>query len=155
MARNLSREVGTLAENILKTLFTGSDSELYHAYGDRFYIRLGGIPLDEARAKIWSLKEGLENITYRVNALRFSTDQRTSDEMLVHEKIKVRLGINCYPAIKLYELMQRPSAQPDPIGTISATIRMEFDEILKLKHEASIWAPQEWTRRELAREEVS
>ena len=155
MARNLSREVGSLAKNILKTLFISSDSELYHAYGDRFYIRLGGIPLDEARAKIWSLKEGLENFTYRVNALRFSTDQRTSDEMLVHEKIKVRLGINCYPAIKLYELMQRPSAQPDPIGTIAAAIRMEFDEILKLKHEASIWAPQEWTRRELAREEVS
>ncbi len=54
--------------------------------GGRFYVRLGGVPLNEARAEVWLLKDELEK-EYTVDALRFSTDQRIPNEMLVKESV--------------------------------------------------------------------
>jgi DNA-binding transcriptional MerR regulator/GGDEF domain-containing protein len=146
MAHNLSREVGRRAKNILKTLFTSSDSKLYHAYGDRFYIRLGGIPLDEARAKVWALKKELDGV-YKIDALRFSTDQPTPLEMRVQDEITVRIGISCYPAIKAYELMQRLVNKLDPPdlqAAVASGIRKEFDDLLKLGSGVWSWDPFKW-----------
>ena len=103
MARNLSRKVGLRIEVNMRTLFTTSDLKVYHAYGDRFYIRLGGIPLEEAKSKVWSLKDALELKPYQVNALHFTTEQRTPSEMVIQEAVSVRIGVNSYPYLKLLE----------------------------------------------------
>src|SRR5206468_11005323 len=76
MTRNLIREVAIRARIKLKTLFSSSDFLLCHAYEDRFYVLMGGIPLDEARAKAWALKRELDGV-YKIDALRFSTEQPT------------------------------------------------------------------------------
>jgi hypothetical protein len=146
MTRNLSRELAIRARNKLKTLFSSSDFLLCHAYEDRFYVFLGGIPLDEARSKVWTLKKELDGV-YKIDALRFSIEQPTPLEMLVRDEITIRIGINCYPAIKLYELMQRPGNKfdpPDIQAAIAAGIRNNFDELLKLGAGVWSWDPVEW-----------
>lgn len=143
LARNLSREVGIRARNKLATLFMIRDVKLYHAYGDRFYVYLGGIPLEEVRTKMLSLKDELDG-TYKVNALRFSTDQRTPEEMLVQENITVRTGASCYPAIKAFELMQRPSSRSYPVEAVVNFIRIEFDKILRLGPGCWCWDLEKW-----------
>ena len=113
MTRNLSRAVAMRARNKLKTLFTSSDLLLCRAYGDRFYVCLGGIPLDEAQAKVWELKKELDGI-YKIDALRFSTEEPTPNERRVQDEIRIRVGISCYPAIKAYEFMRRIVNKLDP-----------------------------------------
>jgi GAF domain-containing protein len=155
MTRNLSRVVAIRAGNKLKTLFTSSDLQLCHTYGDRFYVLLGGIPLDEARAKVWALKDRLDG-TYMIDALRFSTEQPTPVEMRVQDEITVRIGISCYPAIKVYELMQRLVNKldlPDLQAAVASGIRREFDDLLKLGPGVWSWDPVEWRWIELPRPE--
>jgi DNA-binding transcriptional MerR regulator len=151
MTRNLSREVGRrIEEKLLNSFPNRFDCKLYQAYDDRYYILLPGIPLEEACSKSWGFKDALDG-TYQIDALRFSTDQRTPWEMLVQENITVRLGVVCYPSIKLYELMQRPQAAPHPPEFITATIRMDLDNILKMVQgeERAIcsWDPENWAYR--------
>jgi DNA-binding transcriptional MerR regulator/GGDEF domain-containing protein len=146
MARNLSREVAIRARNKLKTLFSSSDFLLCHAYEDRFYVFLGGIPLDEARTKAWALKKELDCV-YKIDALRFSAEQPTPLEMLVRAEITVRMGINCYPAIKAYELMQRLVYKLDPPNlqaAVVSAIRNDFDDLLKLGPGVWSWDPVQW-----------
>jgi hypothetical protein len=146
MTRNLSRDVAIRAIIKLKTLFTSSDFLLCHAYEDRFYVFLGGIPLDEARAKVWALKKELDG-EYKINALRFSAEQPTPLEMLVRAEITVRMGINCYPAIKSYELMQRLVYKLDPPDlqvAVASQIRNDFDDLLKLGPGVWSWDPVQW-----------
>lgn len=153
MTRNLSREVAIRARNKLKTLFISSDLQLYHAYGDRFYVFLGGIPLDEAQAKVWALKKELDGV-YKIDALRFSTERPTPVGMRVQDEITVRMGISCYPAIKSYELMHRPAAQPDPVTFVATTIRIELDLVLKEGPGVHTWDPSQWRWNELTRNEA-
>jgi DNA-binding transcriptional MerR regulator len=151
MTRNLSRAVVMRARNMLKTLFISSDLQLYHAYGDRFYVFLGGIPLDEAKLKVWALKKRLED-EYKIDALRFSTESPTPVEMRVQVEITVRFGIICYPAIKAYELMQRLVNKLDPTdlqAAVASQIRNEFDNVLKLGLGVRNWDPDEWRWTEL------
>jgi DNA-binding transcriptional MerR regulator len=144
MTRNLSREVGIRAKNILPTLFTNTNEwKLYQAYSDRYYILLKGIPLEEARIKIWSLKDDLDG-TYSVDALHFSTDQPTPSEMLVREEITVRMGIACYPYLKLFELMRRPHTRPYPSESVTAIVRTDFDQLLKQGPGVYSWDPAAW-----------
>jgi DNA-binding transcriptional MerR regulator len=146
MTRNLSREVAFRARNKLKTLFTSSDLQLCHAYGDRFYAFLGDIPLDEARAKVWALKKELDG-AYEIDALRFSTERLTPVGMRIQAEITVRIGISCYPAIKAYELMQRLVNELDPSdlqAAVASGIRNEFDDLLKLGPDVWSWDPVEW-----------
>jgi DNA-binding transcriptional MerR regulator len=152
MTRNLSREFGRRIEVNLKTLFTTSDLKLYHAYVDRFYIRLGGIPLEEAKSKIWSLKDALELKPYLVNALRFTTEQRTPSEMLIQETVSVRIGVNSYPYLKLLELMQRPDNQPYSTSSVTALILNDFSGLLRKGPGVHHWNPLEWQWTELFRE---
>ncbi len=152
MTRNLSREVAIRARNKLKTLFSSSDFLLCHAYGDRFYVFLGGIPLDEARDKVWAFKKELEGV-YKIDALRFSTEQPTPIGMRVQDEITVRIGISCYPAIKSYELMHRLENKLDPPDFQAAVawgIRKEFDDLLKLGQGVWSWDPVEWRWIELS-----
>ncbi len=154
MTRNLSREVGfSIKEKILSAFPGRLDCKLYQAYNDRYYILLPGIPLDEVCAKSWSFKEALDG-TYQVDALRFSTDQRTPSEMLLQEKITIRLGIASYPSIKLYELMHRHYAKLHPAEAVTATIRMDFDHALKLaltEGDVISWNPVKWAYAALER----
>ncbi len=155
MTRNLSREVAIRARTKLKTLFSSSDFLLCHAYGDRFYVFLGGIPLDEARAKVWALKKELDGV-YKIDALRFSTERPTPVGMRVQDEITVRMGINCYPAIKANELMQRLENkldQSDLQAAVASGIRKEFDDLLKSGAGVWSWDPVEWTWIELPRPE--
>lgn len=153
MTRNLSREVGRRIEANLRTLFTTRDLKLYHAYGDRFYIRLGGIPLEEAKSKVWSLKDALELKPYLVNALRFTTEQRTPSEMLVQETINVRMAVCSYPYLKLLELMQRPENQPYSTASVAAIILVDFSDLLRKGPGVYHWNPDEWRWNELLRHE--
>jgi hypothetical protein len=152
MTRNLSREVGLRIEVNLKTLFTTSDLKLYHAYSDRFYIRLGSIPLEEAKSKVWSLKDALELKPYQVNALRFTTEQRTPSEMLIQEAVNVRIGVSSYPYLKLLELMQRPDNQPYSTASVAALILKDFSGVLRKGPGVYYWNPIEWNWTELIRD---
>ncbi len=154
MTRNLSREVGRRIEANLRTLFTftTSDLKLYHAYGDRFYIRLGGIPLKEAMSKIWSLKDALELKPYQVNALRFTTEQRTPSEMLIQEDISVRIGVSSYPYLKLLELMQRPDNQPYSTASVAALLLWDIGVLLRKGQGVYHWNPIEWNWTEMFRD---
>lgn len=130
MRRNLSREVGRRARNALATLFTNtSEWRLYQAYDDRYYVLLEGIPIEEARSKAGTLKEALDG-SYSIDALRFTTDQSTPQEMRVEESITVRVGASCYPSLKLYELMHRDENRAHPTESVTAIIRKDFDGIL-------------------------
>ncbi len=152
MTRNLSRVVAIRARNKLKTLFTSSDFLLCHAYGDRFYVLLGGIPLEEARDKVWELKKELDGI-YKIDALRFSTEQPTPVGMRVQDEITVRIGISCYPAIKSYELMQRLVNKLDPSdlqAAVASRIRRDLDDLLKLGPGVWSWDPVVWRWIELS-----
>ncbi len=152
MTRNLSRTVAMRARNKLKTLFTSNDLLLCHAYGDRFYVFLGGIPLDEAQAKVWALKEELDG-KYKIDALRFSTEEPTPNERRVQDEITVRIGISCYPAIKAYEFMRRIVNKLDPPdlqAAVASSIRKEFDDLLKLGPGVFSWDPIEWGWKELS-----
>ena len=153
MTRNLSREVGRRIEEKIPTSFPNRfNCKLYQAYGDRYYILLPGIPLEEVCAKSWGFKEALDG-TYQIDALRFTTDRPTPGEMLVQEDITVRLGLVCYPSIKLYELMRRPQAASHPSEIITARIRMDLDHVLKVAQEEKnaiySWDPEQWEYREI------
>jgi DNA-binding transcriptional MerR regulator len=152
MTRNLSRQVGRRIEANLRTLFTTRDPKLYHAYGDRFYIRLSGIPLEEAISKVWSLKDALELKPYHVNALRFTTEQRTPLEMLIQETINVRMAVCSYPYLKLLELMQRPDNQPYSTASVAALFLRDFGDLLKIGPGVYHWSPSEWQWIELDRD---
>jgi GGDEF domain-containing protein len=151
MARNLSREVGRRIEANLRPLFTTSYLKLYHAYGDRFYIRLGSIPLEEAKSKVWSLKDALELKPYQVNALRFTIEQRTPSEMLIQETISVRIGVSSYPYLKLLELMLRQANQPYSTASVVALILNDFSGLLRKGPGVNIWGPIDWQYIELQR----
>lgn len=152
MTRNLSREVGRRIEANLRTLFTTRDLKLYHAYGDRFYIRLGGIPLEEAMSKVWSLKDALELKPYHVNALRFTTEQRTPLEMLIQEYISVRMGVSSYPYLKLLELLLRQDYQPYSTASVAALFLNDFGDLLKRGPGVYHWSPSEWKWTEMFRD---
>jgi DNA-binding transcriptional MerR regulator len=145
MRRNLSREVGRRARNALATLFTNtSEWRLYQAYDDRYYVLLEGIPLEEARTKAVLLKEALDG-SYTIDALRFTTDQSTPPEMRVEESITVRVGSPCYPAIKLYELMQRDENKLHPTESVTAIIRKDFDGLLGSGEDVATWHLDIWS----------
>jgi DNA-binding transcriptional MerR regulator len=155
MARNLSREVGRSIEAYLRPLFTTSYFKyfkLYHAYGDRFYIRLGSIPLEEAKNKVWSLKDDLELKPYQVNALRFTTEQRTPSEMLIQEDISVRIGVSSYPYLKLLELMLLQDNQPYPAASVATLILNDFSGLLRKGPGVNVWDPFDWQYVVLQRE---
>jgi len=146
MTRNLRREVGRRIEEKIPTSFPNRfNCKLYQAYGDRYYILLPRIPLEEVHTKSWGFKDALDG-TYQINALRFTTDQRTPSEMLVQENITVRLGVACYPCIKLYELMLRPHTRSHPTESVTVAIRMDLDHIMKLvqeeKNSICYWDPK-------------
>jgi DNA-binding transcriptional MerR regulator len=153
MARNLSREVGLRIEVNLKTLFTTPDLKLYHAYGDRFYIRLGSIPLEEAMDKVRSLKDALERKSYQVDALRFTPELPTPSEMLIQEdSISVRIGISSYSYLKLLELMQRTEYLPYPPASVAARVLSDFDDLLGQGPGVYHWGPSKWWFTELFRD---
>lgn len=143
MGRNLTREVGLRIEANLRILFTTPDSKLYQAFGDHFYIRLGGIPLEEAKSKVWSLKDALELTPYQVNPLRFTTEQPTPSEMLIQETVTVRIGVCSYPYLKLLELLQRSENQPYPIASVVAILLKDFGYVLRKGPGVHYWSPPE------------
>ena len=153
LAKNLSRELARRIQDKLNISIPNSNFKLYHAYGDRFFVRLDGIPLKVAQDKSWEFKDELDSI-YKVNALRSSTERRPSDETLVEVSITTRLGISCYPFLKLYELMHRPAVQPDPVTIVATKIRMELDQVLKEGPGVHIWDASKWGWTELTRNEA-
>jgi DNA-binding transcriptional MerR regulator len=153
LAKNLSMEVGRLIQDKLKISFPNSNFKLYHAYGDRFFVRLEGIPLKEAQERSRAFKKELDSM-YKVNALRSSNERRPYDEMLVEVSITTRLGISCYPFVKLYELMHRPSAQFDPVTFVATTIRIELDRVLKEGPGVHTWDTSKWGWAELTQKEL-
>ncbi len=135
MSKNLSRLVGLRIQRQLPALFSNSeDCRMYHAYGDRYYVLLNGIPLEQARAKAALLKDALDD-TYQVDALRFSIEQPTqSNNLLVQaENITSRLGVSSYPYQKLEEILQRyPTATTVASATAVIMGNSGLDGMLKL-----------------------
>jgi DNA-binding transcriptional MerR regulator len=145
MRRNLSREVGRRARNALATLFTNtSEWRLYQSYDDRYAVLLEGIPLEEVRSKATTLKEALDG-SYSIDALRFTTEQSTPSALCVNENITVRVAVLCYPAVKLYELMQRDENRQHPPESVTAILRKDFDGLLSGGEETASWHPYSWS----------
>ncbi len=131
MTRNLSRVVGLRILRQLRVLFTNPENcKLYHAYADRFYLLLKGVPLEQARAKAWLFRKVL-NGSYSVDALRSSSEQPPVPEnMIVTPEITVRLGVAAYLYKKLEELLQRyPAATA--VASSTALICRDLDAVLR------------------------
>jgi hypothetical protein len=151
MSKNLSRLVGLRIQRQLPALFSNfEDCRMYHAYGDRYYVLLNGISLDQARAKAVLLKDTLDD-TYQVDALRFSIEQPTqSESMLVSaDDITVRLGVSSYPYQKLEELLQRYPDETAIASTIALIMSGGLDLLLKLGQDEGgdvifSWDPEIW-----------
>jgi GGDEF domain-containing protein len=135
VARNLSRSVGQRIQRQVAALFTNStDCTLYHAYADRYYLRLNKISLEEARVKANRLKQELDG-SYQVDAVRFTLERPTPEENLIKSpKVTVRLGVNSYTYAKLQQVLERYLERyptiPAPSST-AALIMQSLDEVLR------------------------
>ncbi len=131
VARNLSRSVGQRIQRQVAALFTNpTDCKLYHAYADRYYLRLNKISLEDARAKARLLKQALDG-SYQVDAVRFTLEQPTPEENLIKSPgVTVRLGVNSYTHAKLQEVLGRDPTI-SPLSSTTALIMQSLDEVLR------------------------
>ncbi|MGH2496420.1 MAG: MerR family transcriptional regulator [Ktedonobacteraceae bacterium] len=130
VARNLSREVGLRIRGQLRLLSNPEYQKLYHVNADSFYMKLVGMPLDEARNLAQTLYTLLGG-DYRIDARRVIMGRPMSrEDMLELPGVSVRLGVSSYQYSKLKEILQKhPTAAP--VVEARDQILSNLDESLK------------------------
>ncbi len=102
---NLSRAVGDRIQSQIAARFSKfGDSQLYHAYADRFYLILKNRTLEQARESARILQRVLQE-KYYVAVLPFSVEQQT--EKVEINNVTVRLGVTSYKHDKLRRILAR------------------------------------------------
>ncbi|SRR5713101_347553 len=149
VARNLSRSVGQRIQRQVAALFTNpADCKLYHAYADRYYLRLNKISLKDARAKARLLKQALDG-SYQIDAVRFTFEQPTPDDNLIKSpEVTVRLGVGSYTYAKLQKVLERYSAAT-ALSSTTVLIIEALDMMLKAGQDQGgnnimSWDYREW-----------
>ena len=109
-ARNLSREVGMKLQGQLRVQSDPEFRKVYHVGADRYYVKLPGMSLNDARNLAEQLLQLLSG-NYRV-VVRRAMDGRPvlPDELLLLENVTVRLGVQNYKFLKLKEVLSRYKA---------------------------------------------
>ncbi len=127
LARNLSLEMGQRVRRHLLPIFRRSEAwQLYHIYGDRFYLMLQGVAMERARVEAEKLREGLKG-SYKVEAKRTTTDAVPLPDSLVEvQNVTVRLAVTSYPHDKLYDMLQQMK-----LKDVTANILRSLDAGLK------------------------
>jgi DNA-binding transcriptional MerR regulator/GGDEF domain-containing protein len=106
-ARNLSREVGMKLQEQLRVQSNPEFRKVYHVGADRYYVKLPGMSLDDARNLAVQLLQILRG-NYRVDVRRPMVGRPVlSDELLVLQNVTVRLGASNYKHLKLKEVLSR------------------------------------------------
>lgn len=131
MTRNLSREVGLRIQGHFRALIRKTDTcRLYHAYADRFYLMMKGVPLEQARGDAERLRNLLK-ASYKLDAQRVFIEQPTlPGGKLTLSDVTVRLVVTSYKYTKLTEILQRyPDASA--VAQVRAKITGTLDDVLK------------------------
>jgi len=106
-ARNLSREVGLKLQGRLRLQSNPEFRKVYHVGSDRYYLKLPGMPLHDARNLAEQLRQLLGG-DYRVDVRRpMAGRPALLDELLVLQNMTVRLGVSDYKYLKLKEVLGR------------------------------------------------
>ncbi len=106
-ARNLSREVGMKLQGRLSVQSNPEFRKVYHVGADRYYVKLPGMSLDDARNLAEHLRQLLRG-NYRVDVRRPMAGRPVLfDELLVLENVTVRLGVSNYKYKKLKDVLGR------------------------------------------------
>lgn len=106
-ARNLSRAVGLKLQGQLRLQSNPEFRKVYHVGADRFYLKLPGMSLDEARNLAIQLLQLLCR-NYRVDVRRPMIGRPVlADELLLLQNVTVRLGVSNYKYLKLKEVLGR------------------------------------------------
>src|SRR5207245_6112332 len=106
-ARNLSREVGVKMQGQLAVQSNPEFRKMYHVGADRYYLKLPGMSLDDARNLAEQLRQLLRG-NYRVDVRRpMSGRPALPDELLVLQNVTVRLGASNYKYPKFKEVLSR------------------------------------------------
>jgi DNA-binding transcriptional MerR regulator/GGDEF domain-containing protein len=96
-AKNGILAVGRRIKDQMNILFSHPRSvTLYRAYGDRFYLLLRGVPLEQAREYSEQLKTALNAKSYRIDLTRFSLEQPTLPDFMRDFELTTRLGVTGY-----------------------------------------------------------
>jgi len=102
---NLSKALGDRIREEIKLLSDENDYRIYHAYSDRFYIRLENMSLQRARETADKLQRALTG-NYLVPLVPLSIGRPKVKAELI-ENVKVRLGVLWYEHEKLYTVLSR------------------------------------------------
>jgi len=106
-ARNLSREVGMKLQGQLRVQSNPEFRKVYHVGADRYYLKLSGMSLDDARNLAVQLLQLLRG-NYRVDVRRPMVGRPAlADELLMLQNITVRVGVHNYKLLKLKEVLGR------------------------------------------------
>jgi len=128
-ARNLSREVGMKLQGQLRVQSNPEFRKVYHVGADRYYVKLVGMSLDDARNLAVQLQQLLRR-NYRVDVRRPMAGRPVlSDELLVLQNVTVRLGVQNYKLLKLKEVLGRYEAE-NAIAETRALILSNFLQTL-------------------------
>jgi GGDEF domain-containing protein len=153
-ARNLSREVGMKLQGQLRVQSDPEFRKVYHVGADRYYVKLPGMSLNDARNLAEQLLQLLRG-NYRV-VVRRSMDGRPvfPDELLMLENVTVHLGVSNYKYTKLKEVLGR-SVVGDAVAKTRTLILENFlqsldigqsnggDCVLSWDHD--IWSYRRWS----------
>ena len=106
-ARNLSREVGMKLQGQLRVQSNPEFRKVYHVGSDRYYLKLSGMSLVDARNLAVQLLQLLRG-NYSVDVRRPMAGRPVlPDESLVLQNVTVRLGVSNYKYPKLKEVLGR------------------------------------------------
>jgi len=128
MSINLSKVLGERLREQMKLFYDENDYQIYHAYSDRFYIRLENMSLERARETAEKLRDALRGV-YQVSLVTTFIGRPKSTIEL--NDITVRLGVLWYEHEKLYDILSRFSDETQ-IADVRSTILSFLDSSLYL-----------------------
>jgi GGDEF domain-containing protein len=126
-ARNLSREVGVKMQGRLRVQSNPEFRKVYHVGADRYYLKLPGMSLGDARNLAQQLLQLLRG-NYRVDVRRPMAGRFVlPDELLVLPNVTVRLGVSNYKYPKLKEVLGRS----DVVDAVAETRTLILNNFLQ------------------------
>ncbi len=129
MSINLSKVLGDRIREQMKLFSDESSYQIYHAYSDRFYIKLDNMPLQSARETAVKLQKDLRG-NYRVPLMPASVDKSKRKDVLI-ENIKLRFGVLWYKHEKIFTILSRYSEETR-IADVRSTILGFLDSSLNM-----------------------
>ena len=127
--RNLSREVGLRLQGQMRLQSNPDYRNVYHVGADRYYLKLVGMSLDDARNLAEQLRILLKG-DYRVDIRRAGVPIGHLN-LLVLQNVTVRLGVNNYKLNKLKEVLNRYERE-NAVAETRTLILRNFEQALKI-----------------------